>query len=132
MSPRNVIVVGAALVVLGTGLPAAYAGKRVTAPATVTSTSTAGTSSTSSTGATKLTWAPPLLSSPVTYHVSGNGPGTITAPAGQDSIVTWDSPTHRRIRFSGGRNWVIRGGEVDNDTPWANLDDQSGLQFENA
>jgi len=73
-----------------------------------------------------------VLTSPVTYHVSGDGPGTISARAGQDSIVVWDSPTHRRIRFSGGRNWVIRGGEVNNDKLWANLDDQSGLQFENA
>jgi len=73
-----------------------------------------------------------VLTAPVTYHVSGDGPGTITAPAGQDSIVVWDSPTHRRIRFSGGRDWVIRGGEVNNDKQWANLDDQSGLQFENA
>jgi hypothetical protein len=80
----------------------------------------------------KLTWAPPKLQHPVTYHVSGNGPGTILARAGQDSVVVWDSPTHRRIRFSGGRHWVIRGGEVNNDRPWRNRDDQSGLQFEHA
>jgi hypothetical protein len=73
-----------------------------------------------------------VLTAPVTYHVSGDGPGTITAAVGQDSIVVWDSPTHRRIRFSGGRNWVVRGGEVNNDKPWTNLDDQAGVQFEKA
>jgi len=81
--------------------------------------------------APKLAWAPPVMNSPVTYHVSGDGPGSIKAAPGQDSIVVWDAPTHRRIRFDGGRNWIIRGGEVVNDKQWPNLDDQGGLQFEN-
>jgi hypothetical protein len=68
---------------------------------------------------------------PVTYHVSGDGPGTITAASGQDSIVVWDAPTDRRIRFSGGRNWIIRGGEVNNDKQWSSQDDQAGIQFDN-
>jgi hypothetical protein len=80
----------------------------------------------------KLTWAPPALTNPVTYRVSGDGPGTITAAPGQDSIVVWEAPTNRRIRFSGGRHWVIRGGEVNNNKAWPNLDDQSGIQFEKA
>ena len=78
----------------------------------------------------ELTWAPPKLKKPVTYHVSGDGPGSIEARPGQDSIVVWDGPTNRRIRFSGGRHWVIRGGEVHNDRTWSNEDDQSGLEFE--
>ena len=90
--------------------------------ATVNATSTTGS---------KLSWAPPQLTSPVTYRVSGDGPGTIAAAPGQDSIVVWDAPTHRRLRMTGGRHWVIRGGEVNNDKQWTNLGDQSGLQFEN-
>jgi hypothetical protein len=132
MTMRRVIIVGAALCVLGTGLPASHAAKRNGWSMTTTTSSTAVTTSTTSTTADKLTWAPPVLTAPVTYHVSGDGPGTITAPAGQDSIVVWDSPTHKRIRFSGGRHWVVRGGEVNNDKPWTNLDDQAGVQFEKA
>lgn len=137
MTFRRVTVVGAALFVLGTGIPASHAGTQVAAaPTTTTTASTSSpataTTTTSSPAAAKLTWAPPVLSSPVTYRVSGDGPGTITAPAGQDSIVVWDAPTTRRIRFSGGRHWVIRGGEVNNSKAWPNPDDQSGLQFENA
>jgi hypothetical protein len=134
MTSRKLIAV-AALIVLGTGLPAAHAGKRPKTATTTTTTTTAPVTTTptapTTPAAPKLSWAPPVLTAPVTYHVSGDGPGTITAPAGQDSVVVWDSPTHRRIRFNGGRHWVIRGGEVNNDKQWANLDDQSGLQFEN-
>ena len=99
-----------------------------TAPTTTAPTTTAPTTTTSN----KLTWAPPALTNPKTYHVSGDGPGTITAAAGQDSIVVFDGPVNRRIRMSGGRHWVIRGGEIDNNKQWASIDDQSGLQFENA
>ena len=80
--------------------------------------------------ANKLTWAPPTMSDPKTYRVSGDGPGTIKAAPGQDSIVVFDGPVHRRIRMEGGRNWIVRGGEVVNDKQWASIDDQSGLQFE--
>ena len=76
-----------------------------------------------------LTWAPPALTNPKTYHVSGDGPGTLTAAAGQDSIVVFDGPVHRRIRMSGGRHWVLRGGEVNNSRAWPNIDDQAGLEF---
>ena len=68
---------------------------------------------------------------PVTYHVSGDGPGTITAPSGQDSYVVWDAPTDRRIRFTGGHNWVMIGGEVNNNKQWSSEDDQSGIEFDN-
>ena len=188
MTLRRVILAGAVLCVLTTGLTAAHAGKKVSAPAPkpsptaspttaptaapttaptvapttdpttepttapttaptvaptvapttapttepTTAPTTAPTTEPTALAAPKLSWAPPVLSNPVTYHVSGDGPGTITAAPGQDSIVVWDSPTHRRIRFNGGRHWVIRGGEVDNNKPWASLDDQAGLQFENA
>ena len=81
--------------------------------------------------APELTWSPPALSDPVTYRVSGDGPGTIRAEAGQDSIVVFDGPVHRRIRMDGGRHWVVRGGEVVNDKQWSDIDDQSGLEFEN-
>jgi hypothetical protein len=79
----------------------------------------------------KLTWAPPALSDPVTYRVSGEGPGTITVPEGQDSIVAFDGPVNRRIRMDGGRHWIVRGGEVDNNREWPNIEEQAGLQFQN-
>ena len=97
-----------------------------------TTTSPTVTATTTTASGSKLTWAPPAMVNPVTYHVSGDGPGTINAPSGQDSVVVWDAPTHRRIRFSGGHNWVIRGGEVNNDKQWSSLDDEAGIQFENA
>jgi hypothetical protein len=78
-----------------------------------------------------LTWAPPELSKPVTYRVSGDGPGTIKARAGQDSIVVFDGPVHRRLRLDGGRHWVLRGGEINNSRPWKKAEDQAGLQFQN-
>ena len=80
-------------------------------------------------GGSKLTWSPPTLSAPVTHHVSGDGPGTLTAEPGQDSIVVFDGPVHRRIRMEGGRHWVLRGGEILNDKKWSDKDDQSGLEF---
>lgn len=78
-----------------------------------------------------LSWAPPALSKPVTYRVSGDGPGTIKVPAGQDSIVVFDGPVNRRIRMDGGRHWIVRGGEIDNNKQWSNMEEQAGLQFQN-
>jgi hypothetical protein len=81
-------------------------------------------------GGDQLTWSPPELSDPVTYRVSGDGPGTLRAEPGQDSIVVFDGPVHRRIRMQGGRHWVVRGGEVVNDREWPNVEQQAGLQFD--
>lgn len=77
----------------------------------------------------RLTWAPPKLSKPVTYRVSGDGPGVIRARAGQDSIVVFRGAVHRRIRMEGGRHWIVRGGEISNDKPRRNVEEQSGFEF---
>ncbi len=82
-------------------------------------------------GLTSLTWAPPLLTNPVTYRVSGT-PTTITAAPGQDSLVRFAGPVNKRLILQGGRNWVIIGGEINIDRPWENLDDRNAILVKDA
>jgi len=78
-----------------------------------------------------LTWAPPVLTNPVTYRVSGT-PGVIRAAAGQDSVVKFDGPVTRRLWLEGGRNWVISGGEININQPWQDQDDRNAFNVKNA
>ena len=82
-------------------------------------------------GLTSLTWAPPTLSNPVTYRVSGT-PTAIKAAPGQDSIVRFAGPVNRRLDLEGGRNWVIVGGEINIDRPWDKLEDRNAIHVNNA
>jgi hypothetical protein len=107
-----------------------------TSVTTTTQRSTATTSAPPTMQATSslqsgLTWAPPTLTNPVTYHVSGT-PGIIRAAAGQDSVVKFDGPVTRRLWLEGGRNWVISGGEININQPWADLDDRNAFNVKNA
>jgi hypothetical protein len=111
-----------------------------TTTTSVTTTTAARSSTTTSAPATTqptsslqsgLIWAPPALTNPVTYRVSGT-PGVITAAAGQDSIVKFDGPVTKRLFLQGGRNWVISGGEININQPWADLDDRNAINVKNA
>jgi hypothetical protein len=82
-------------------------------------------------GLTSLTWAPPVLTNPVVYRVSGT-PTAITAAPGQDSIVQFVGPVNRRLDLQGGRNWVIVGGEVNIDRPWEKLVDRNAIHVKDA
>jgi hypothetical protein len=82
-------------------------------------------------GLTALTWAPPVLTNPVVYRVSGT-PSTITAAPGQDSIVQFVGPVNRRLDLQGGRHWVIVGGEVNIDRPWEKLADRNAIHVNDA
>jgi hypothetical protein len=82
-------------------------------------------------GLTSLTWAPPALTNPVTYRVSGT-PTAITAAPGQDSIVRFTGPVNRRLDLEGGRNWVIVGGEINIDRPWERLVDRNAIHVSDA
>jgi hypothetical protein len=82
-------------------------------------------------GLTSLTWAPPTLSNPVTYRVSGT-PTAIRAAPGQDSIVRFAGPVNRRLDLEGGRNWVIVGGEINIDRPWDKSVDRNAIHVSDA
>jgi len=82
-------------------------------------------------GLASLTWAPPLLTNPVTYRVSGT-PTVITAAAGQDSVVRFAGPVNKRLILQGGRNWVIVGGEINIDRPWEKSDDRNAILVKDA
>jgi len=77
-----------------------------------------------------LTWAPPTLTNPVTYHVSGT-PGIIRAADGQDSVVKFDGPVTKRLWLEGGRNWIISGGEININQPWPDEDDRNAFNVKN-
>ena len=82
-------------------------------------------------GLTSLTWAPPALSNPVVYRVSGTTT-SITAAPGQDSVVRFTGPVNRRLDLQGGRNWVIVGGEINIDRPWEKLEDRNAIHVNDA
>jgi hypothetical protein len=94
-------------------------------------TTAAGTLGSSGQGLTSLTWAPPVLTNPVTYRVSGT-PTAITAAPGQDSIVRFTGPVNRRLDLQGGRHWVIVGGEINIDRPWETLVDRNAIHVKDA
>jgi hypothetical protein len=82
-------------------------------------------------GLPSLTWAPPALTNPVTYRVSGT-PTAITAAPRQDSVVRFVGPVNRRLILQGGRNWVIVGGEINIDRPWERSDDRNAILVKDA
>jgi hypothetical protein len=94
-------------------------------------TTTAAAPSPPGQGLASLTWAPPLLTNPVTYRISGTST-VITAAAGQDSVVRFAGPVNKRLILQGGRNWVIVGGEINIDRPWEKADDRNAILVEGA
>src|SRR6266536_3000773 len=82
-------------------------------------------------GLASLTWAPPLLTNPVTYRVSGT-PTVITAAAGQDSVVRFAGPVNKRLILPGGRDRVMAGGEINIDRPWEKSDDRNAILVKDA
>jgi hypothetical protein len=82
-------------------------------------------------GLPSLTWAPPPLTNPVIYRVSGT-PTAITAAPGQDSVVRFVGPVNRRLVLQGGRHWVIVGGEINIDRPWEKSDDRNAILVKDA
>jgi hypothetical protein len=102
------------------------------APTTLGPTTTAaGSLGSSGQGLASLTWAPPVLTNPVTYRVSGT-PTAITATPGQDSIVQLVGPVNRRLDLQGGRHWVIVGGEINIDRPWEKSADRNAIHVNDA
>jgi hypothetical protein len=107
-----------------------------TSVTTTTQRSTATTSAPATTQATSslqsgLAWAPPTLTNPVTYRVSGT-PGVITAAPGQDSVVKFAGSVTKRLFLQGGRNWIISGGEININQPWQDQDDRNAINVKNA
>jgi hypothetical protein len=96
-----------------------------------TTTTAAAALGSSGQGLASLTWAPPALTNPVIYRVSGT-PSTITAAPGQDSVVQFVGPVNRRLDLQGGRHWVIVGGEINIDRPWEKLADRNAIHVNDA
>jgi hypothetical protein len=67
----------------------------------------------------------------VTHHVGGTN-ATYAAPSGQDTRIVFDSPVTTRLNLSGGRNWVLIGGEININGACATTDACNGLTVSGA
>jgi hypothetical protein len=102
-------------------------GGTANASATVTVTSGGGG------GSGALKWAPPILSNPITVNIS-NSNHSPSLNAGQDYIIkmpTTPLTAKGGLILNGGRNIVIFGGEIYNNTPTLNVADNYGISLFN-